>query len=79
MSRRATIPRRRWHHGVLATHLDSEPGTAADDKLARDLLIRQRQSARHLMGLRALLSDRQDLLGVHAPADVLAEQLLWGA
>lgn len=54
-----------------------------DDELDRKLeairLARQRQEARHASGLTTLLTDRGDLRGVHALADLVGERVAWCA
>lgn len=50
-----------------------------DRKLQAILDARTRQEARHASGLHSLLSDRDDLRGVHALADLVGDRVRWCA
>ena len=50
-----------------------------DARLEAIRAARQRLEARHAYGLTALLTDRDDLRGVHALADLVGERVLWCA
>jgi len=50
-----------------------------DHRLEQIRAARERQEARHASGLFTLLSDRDDLRGVHALADMVGERALWCA
>jgi hypothetical protein len=47
-----------------------------NDELKR---LRQRRAARRAQVLAELLDRRPDLWGVHSPADLVAESVLWSA
>jgi hypothetical protein len=61
--------------------MDHEAAGAARTSEVSDevLAARQRRQARHSRELSSLLSARQDLRGVYAPADLVAEALSWSA
>lgn len=51
--------------------------TTTDPERLRD--ARHRRQARHSYGLAQLLTEREDLRGVYAPADLVNEGMLWSA
>ncbi len=50
-----------------------------DNRLEQIFANRERQEVRHAKGVLTLLSDRDDLRGVHALADIVGERVLWCA
>jgi hypothetical protein len=56
--------------------------TAHDDSLRETDQLRARRNAsqaRHSQALSALMTEREDLRGVHALADLVADSLRWSA
>jgi hypothetical protein len=49
------------------------------DVIDEVLVARQQRQARHSLELSSLLAQREDLRGVYAPADLVAEALSWSA
>ncbi len=72
-------PARRTTPGPARRSRGSRVASATRDVSDEVLAARQRRQARHALELSSLLSQRTELRGVYAPADLVAEALSWSA
>ena len=59
--------------------MDQTPGTDPAREIDGARARRLAAQARHAQALSALMSEREDLRGVHALADLVADSLRWSA